>query len=214
MSPSPSPLYCNHCGAANPVGSSACFACQYALDTLEEHELDILLMERYRVLSQVGTGGFGAVYKGVDTSQADKVVAIKQINLQGLSVQEVIEATDGFHREVRLLSGLKHPNLPNILDSFTDPEHWYIAMDFIEGETLEAYLKKRFSTHQEPPLNEVLALGLQLCTVLDYLHTRQPPIIFRDLKPSNIMRTDAGQIYLIDFGIARHFIPGKPKDTI
>ncbi|HEV2474029.1 MAG TPA: serine/threonine-protein kinase, partial [Chthonomonadales bacterium] len=69
---------------------------------------------------------------------------------------------------------------------------------------------------QEPglPLSETLDLGLQLCTVLDYLHTRQPPIIFRDLKPANIMRTPAGQVYLIDFGIARHFIPGKPKDTI
>mgnify|MGYP001205415129 CR=1 FL=1 len=220
MIPSPAPLYCRNCGAANPAGSSVCFACQRVLDALEENEnaqpQDVLLLQRYRILAQLGTGGFGAVYKVMDISQADAIVAIKQINLQGLKPQEIIEATDAFHREVRLLSGLKHPNLPTIHDSFTDPDHWYIVMDFIEGETLEDYLKQRFSVSQQPglPLIEVLALGLQLCTVLDYLHTRHPPIIFRDLKPSNIMYTPAGQLYLIDFGIARHYIPGKPKDTI
>src|SRR5947207_5945286 len=123
MMPLSSPLYCRHCGAANPVGSRACFACQYALDTLEEHEQDILLMERYRVLSQVGTGGFGAVYKAVDTSLADKIVAIKQINLQGLSVQEVIEATDGFHREVRYSPAWSHRILRNTFASFRAREH-------------------------------------------------------------------------------------------
>ena len=217
----PAPLYCAHCGAANPAGSDTCFACQHALDLPEnpEQQQTMLLHERYRLLAQVGTGGFGAVYRAEDLSQDSEVVAVKQINLQGLSAQQKIEATDGFYREVRLLSGLKHQNLPAIHDSFTDPEHWYIVMDFIEGETLETYLKRSFTTQSVGnvaglPLKEVLALGLQLCTVLDYLHTRQPPIIFRDLKPANIMRTPTGQVYLIDFGIARHFIPGKPKDTI
>ncbi len=211
-----SSVYCHHCGAANPVESVTCFACQHALDMTEAQEQTPLLRERYRLRAQVGTGGFGAVYRAEDNAQADAIVAIKQINLGGLSAQEKIEATDGFYREVRLLSGLKHPNLPTIHNSFTDPEHWYIVMDFIDGETLETYMKDRFSGQQEPglPLREVLDLGLQLCAVLDYLHTRQPPIIFRDLKPANIMRTRAGQVYLIDFGIARHFIPGKPKDTI
>ncbi len=217
MQASSSPLYCQHCGAENPVGSSACFACQSPLATCEEggqHVRDELLQERYRILAQVGTGGFGAVYKAVDTLRGDGIVAIKQINLRGLTTQQIIEATDGFHREVRLLSNLKHPNLPAIRDSFTDPQHWYIVMDFIEGENLEAYLKQRSSSQPGLPLDEVFAIGLQLCTVLDYLHTREPAIIFRDLKPSNIMRAPDGRVYLIDFGIARHFVPGKPRDTI
>ena len=214
MLPSSSSLYCRHCGAANAAGSELCFACQQPLSGEQEPE-EVLLKERYRVLAQVGTGGFGAVYRAVD-SQSGTVVAIKQVNLQGLLPQEVIEATDAFNREVRLLSGLKHPHLPAISDTFTDAEHWYIVMDYIEGETLEAYLKQKFaaSASNGLPLDESLALAVQLCTVLDYLHTRQPPIIFRDLKPANIMRTPDGQLYLIDFGIARHFIPGKPKDTI
>ena len=85
-------------------------------------------------------------------------------------------------------------------------------MDFIEGETLEDAIARRAG--QRYTLNEVLEVGLQLCSVLDYLHTRQPPIIFRDLKPANIMCTPAGHLYLIDFGIARHFKPGQSKDTM
>lgn len=85
-------------------------------------------------------------------------------------------------------------------------------MDYIEGETLEEYLNKTPDDYL--PLPEALDVGVQLCDVLDYLHTRQPPIIFRDLKPLNIMRTSSGHLYLIDFGIARHFKPGQAKDTV
>src|SRR5437588_9250768 len=84
-------------------------------------------------------------------------------------------------------------------------------MDFIAGDTLEDYLDKYT---QRPPVDMVLQIRIQRCTVLAYLHTHQPPIIFRDLKPANIMRTADNHVYLIDFGIARHFKPGKTKDTI
>jgi serine/threonine protein kinase len=175
-----------------------------------------LLNQRYRLLSQVGIGGFGAVYKAADTHFGDRLVAIKEISLRGLTPQEAIEATDTFNREVSLLSGLDHPNLPHIYDHFTDPEHWYLVMDFIEGETLEEVLQKNHLPAAPSPftLEEILDMGIQLCTVLDYLHTRQPPIIFRDLKPANIMHTPTGQLYLIDFGIARRFTPGQAKDTM
>src|SRR5258708_23854281 len=83
-------------------------------------------------------------------------------------------------------------------------------MDYIEGETLETYLDK---VGGKLPLEKALSIGLQLRSVLDYLHNRQPPIIFRDLKPANVMFAPAGHIYLIDFGIARHFKPGQSKDT-
>src|SRR5881227_3207606 len=84
-------------------------------------------------------------------------------------------------------------------------------MDFIAGDTLEDYLDQFGPSFS---VEIVLEIGLQLCTVLDYLHSHQPPIIFRDLKPANIMRTADNHVYLIDFGIARHFKPGKAKDTI
>lgn len=230
----PSSLYCPSCGAANSPADILCFACSQSLSKVTPaSKSNSFLRERYRILTQVGTGGFGAVYKAADTQVQGRIVAIKQINLGGLKSREVIEATDAFNREVFLLSDLNHPNLPRIHDHFTDPEHWYMVMDFIEGETLEEYLHKEgigqsyggqplpgleASTaslpHKGVSLHEVLEIGLQLCTVLDYLHTRQPPIIFRDIKPANIMRTPIGQLYLIDFGIARHFKPGQAKDTI
>jgi len=170
-----------------------------------------LLHHRYHIISKIGQGGFGAVYKAEDVQRNDSIVAIKSINLIGLSPQEMIEATDTLNREARLLSGLDHHNLPRIHDHFIDPEHWYLVMDFIEGETLEEYLGHTRDGYL--PVKEVLEIGVQLCTVLHYLHTHQPPIIFRDVKPANIMRTPSGQLYLIDFGIARHFTPGQARDT-
>ncbi|MBO0781426.1 MAG: serine/threonine protein kinase [Ktedonobacteraceae bacterium] len=177
---------------------------------------------RYHIVRQIGEGGYGAVYEARDTFYNNHRVAIKSINLAGLNATEVIEATDGFNREVKLLSGLRHPHLPRVYDHFTDPEHWYLVMDYIDGETLETYLEHSrnqlrylgLSFGGCLPLPEVFNIVLQLCSVLEYLHTLKPPIIFRDLKPANIMRTARGQLYLIDFGIARHFKPGQAKDTI
>ena len=204
-----SPLYCNNCGAANQEQATYCFACG---ESLHAPAKETLLKQRYRILGPVGQGGFGAVYKAVDTQFADRLVAIKEINLSVLTPQEAIEATDAFNREVLLLSGLAHPHLPRLYDHFTDAEHWYLVIDFIEGETLEQYLDKTWDGRL--PREEVIDIGIQLCTVLDYLHTREPSIIFRDLKPANIMRTADGHLYLIDFGIARHFKPGQIRDTM
>src|SRR6266702_44700 len=204
-----SQLYCNNCGAANQEQAGLCFVCEASLHTPSQ---ELLLKERYRILVPVGQGGFGAVYKVEDTYDANRLLALKEINLSALTAQEVIEATAAFNREVRLLSDLTFPNLPRIYDHFTDREHWYLVTDFIEGETLEQYLNRKRSGRL--PLKEVLDIGIQLCRVLDYLHTREPSIIYRDLKPANVMRTSIGHLYLIDFGIARHFKPGQPKDTV
>ncbi len=204
-----SQLYCNNCGAANQEQAGLCFVCEASLHTPSQ---ELLLKERYRILVPVGQGGFGAVYKVEDTYDANRLLALKEINLSALTAQEVIEATAAFNREVRLLSDLTFPNLPRIYDHFTDREHWYLGTDFIEGETLERYLDRTRSGRLPP--KEVLTVGIQLCRVLDYLHTREPSIIFRDLKPANVMRTSTGHLYLIDFGIARHFKPGQPRDTI
>src|SRR6266516_1761845 len=163
-------LYCNNCGAANQKQATHCFACEESLHTTSK---ETLLKQRYRIIGLVGQGGFGAVYKAVDTQSGNRLVAIKAINLSILTAQEVIEATGAFNREVLVLSGLTHPNLPRLNDHFTDTEHWYHVTDFIEGETLERYLDK--TRHGRLPTEEVIDIGIQLCTVLDYLHTRQPP---------------------------------------
>jgi eukaryotic-like serine/threonine-protein kinase len=178
----------------------------------------MLLNDRYRILELVGQGGFGSVYKAADTSFGDRLVAIKAMEQKGLSQEEIAEAATGFKREALMLAHLRHPHLPRIYDHFSDSGRWYLVMDYIDGETLEVYLQKSVRDPHTGkghlPVEEVLDTGLQLCAVLDYLHTRQPPIIFRDLKPANVMRTPERHLYLIDFGIARHFKPGQIKDTM
>jgi len=171
-----------------------------------------LLKQRYRIINQLGKGGFGAVYKAEDTLFGNALRAVKEMSQSSLNAQELNEAIDAFKREAVLLAGLMHQNLPRIYDHFTEGGRWYLVMDFIEGETLEVHHSKMPGGHLL--LEEVLNIGIQLCTVLDYLHTRQPPIIFRDLKPANVMLSPGGHLYLIDFGIARHFKPGKAKDTV
>ncbi|HZS79241.1 MAG TPA: protein kinase [Ktedonobacteraceae bacterium] len=220
-------IYCRRCGASNAAGNVSCSSCGTSLkvtvplpgeSAAVSHLAQLahllpgqLFQNRYHILSQVGTGGFGAVFKAED-KRTRRLVAIKAIGLQGLSPQEIIEATDAFNREVMLLSDLKHPSIPCMYEQFTDPEHWCLVMEFIEGETLETYRAKLATGCL--PFELVLHIGVQLCNVLEYLHSRTPPIIFRDVKPGNIMLTSSGRIYLIDFGVARYFRPGKRKDTI
>lgn len=177
-----------------------------------------LLSGRYRILEQIGQGGFGSVYKAEDTAFGNRLVALKEMEQKGLSQEEITHAAADFKREALLLANLRHPHLPRIYDHFSHAGRWYLVMDYIEGETLEVYQQHvpadPHTGKRQLPVQEVLAIGIQLCLVLDYLHTRQPAIIFRDLKPANIMRTPDKHLYLIDFGIARHFKPGQSKDTI
>jgi serine/threonine protein kinase len=210
---------CSNCGTANPYDAASCCRCAASFKftvPLAPEAVGIpagaivahlktgdLLEKRYRVLGQVGVGGFGAVYKAEDTQEQNRLVAIKEIGLSGLTSQQVIEATGAFNREVTLLSDLKHRSIPCIYAHFTGAQHWYLVMDFIEGMTLESYRLKSASACL--PLEETLALGIRLCDVLDYLHCHHPPIIFRDVKPDNIMLTPDNHLYLIDYGVARYF---------
>src|SRR5947209_10107904 len=126
--------YCVSCGAANPPEAETCFACGLSLkitapllEDAADKNNQHLLQQRYRILAQVGKGGFSAVYKAVDTLFDDHPVAIKAITLSGLKPHEMIEATEAFNREVMVLSGLNHPNLPRIYNHFSDTECWYLA---------------------------------------------------------------------------------------
>ena len=225
----PSQRYCTRCGAANQTLDAFCFACGHPLQATPASPQypvagsatstvtglltpNLLLKQRYRILSPLGKGGFGAVYKAEDLQLGNRLLAVKEMSQSGLSPQETAEATENFKREALLLAVLKHPNLPSIYDHFNEAERWYLVMDFIEGETLEEHLTKKPEGHLS--VEETFQIGIQLCTVLSYLHSHHPPIIFRDLKPANIMLTPEGHLYLIDFGIARYFKPGQTRDTV
>lgn len=218
-------IYCNTCGGANQPGQRFCFSCGKPLTTATATSAQqgfspfstglmppkTLLKQRYRILSAIGKGGMGAVYEAEDIDLGDRLVAVKEMSQHNLTTPaELAAAADNFKREAHLLAKLHNQHLPSIHDYFTEHGRWYLVMSFIPGETLLRYLQTRGG---KLPVEEVLHIGIELCEVLAYLHAQQPPIIFRDLKPSNIMRTPDGQIYLIDFGIARHFKPGQMRDT-
>src|SRR5690242_2982022 len=193
-------LYCPHCGAMNPSSEHTCFACGHALVATASAVPGTPigqrpLRQRYQLLRQIGAGGFGAVYCAVDTQLGSRLVAIKVVSALGLSTEETQEATEGFRREARLLAGLSHPNLPRIYEQFEEDGRSHLVMEFIEGQTLEDYLEEHGG---RLPMKEALRLGLQLTPVLGYLHSHRPPIVFRDLKPGNVMITPDGNIFLID----------------
>ncbi len=207
--------FCDNCGAANTTTARFCQYCAAPLPfthitgTLPEQTL---LSGRYQLETRIGQGGMGAVYKASDTRFNNRPIAIKEMSRTGLSASQIQEAEAAFERESHLLADMLHPNLPRIYDHFTEGERSYLVMDFIEGQTLEDYLAK--AGGDALSLDQVLDWGKQLCDVLSYLHSHQPPIIFRDLKPSNVMISESGHIYLIDFGIARVFKPGQSHDTV
>lgn len=213
--------FCDNCGAANePQATSCCFCgrpLQEAKPTLSGAATgsvlgDVVLKERYRIIAPVGQGGMGTVYRARDIELSNRQVAIKEMNLSGLGPQETKDAAEAFKREATMLADLQHSNLPSVFDYFEEDGRWYLVLSFIQGETLDDYLSR--AKGGKLSLDEVLQMSMHLCAVLNYLHSQYPPIIFRDLKPANIMRTSDGQIYLIDFGVARHFKPGQAKDTV
>jgi serine/threonine protein kinase len=170
-----------------------------------------LLNQRYRLLKTIGQGGMGAVYLAQDTQLGDRLVALKEMSTFRLYPQDLPLVIMQFRQEAHLLASLHHPHLPAIHEYFTENGRWYLIMSFIEGQNLQIILNA--TPDQKIPANEVVRIGIELCDVLEYLHTHEPPIIFRDLKPQNIMITPKGHICLIDFGIARHFKQEQTNDT-
>ncbi|HLI48122.1 MAG TPA: protein kinase [Chthonomonas sp.] len=170
-----------------------------------------ILNERYRILRILGKGGMGTVYMA-EHLHLNTLVAIKEVRLPKASGSEQAphEQETVLH-EAQVLVQLHHPNLPKVTDAFIENDKFYLVMEYIEGVTLEAFLRNQERTHLD--VSKVVAWGIQIADVLDYLHRQDPPIIFRDLKPSNVMLRADGSICLIDFGIARRFQPGASRDT-
>ena len=170
------------------------------------------LQNRYQVIRELGGGGMGTVYLAEDTRLPGRQCAIKQLSPADLAASERNWAIQAFRQEAGMLANLRHPGLTAVTDFFPEGGNWYLVMEFVEGETLEDRLKR--APGGRLPLSEALEITRQLCAVLEYLHALNPPLVFRDLKPGNIMLNAQGQVKLIDFGIARLFKPGQTRDTM
>jgi serine/threonine protein kinase len=144
------------------------------------------------------------VYLAEETCHGHRLVAIKKMRRLGLGTPELVSAQRLFQQEAALLNRLSHPAIPYLYTAFLIEESWHLVIEWIDGATLGS----RLNSGQRFTLEAILSLGKDVCDILGYLHSCQPPIIFRDLNPFNVMLTQDDQIKLIDFGIAREYHPG------
>ncbi|MBS2006940.1 MAG: serine/threonine protein kinase [Cyanobacteria bacterium SZAS TMP-1] len=159
-----------------------------------------VLRNRWQVVDYLGQGGMGTVYLAKDLNLDDRKCVVKKLRDDFFREEDKEKAQQFFLREAKVLSKLQHPNIVLVLDSFREGDDYYLVMEYVEGHNLHDMLKER----EEPFTEEqVLIWARQVCDVLHYLHCNDPPVIYRDLKPSNIMIDTKDRVKLVDFGIAR-----------
>ena len=165
-----------------------------------------LLDGKYKILNEIGHGGMSVVYLALN-ERANKTWAVKEVRKNGANNNEVV--TQGLVAETELLKKLNHPNLPSIVDVIDKNDSFIIVMDYIQGTSLQ----DRVDTYGAQKPEDVIKWARQLCDVLGYLHSRTPAIIYRDMKPANVMLKPDGNVVLIDFGTARETKIGNDRDT-
>jgi len=166
-------------------------------------ESGALINQRYRVTEILGQGGMGSVYRAVDENLGVEVALKENLFMSD-------EYARQFHREAVILASLRHPNLPRVTDHFViEGQGQYLVMDFIEGEDLRQRMDRERTISEE----EVVIIGAAICDALNYLENRTQPIIHRDIKPGNVKITPTGQIFLVDFGLAKMVQSGEATTT-
>ncbi len=159
---------------------------------------------RYRVVKPLGGGGMKMVYLAEDLRLAARPSALAEMVDSFTSPDMQKQAVAAFQREADMLAQLSNEHIPRVFDRFSEQNHHYLVMEFIDGITLEQKLR---DAGGKLPEQDVVEIALQICDTLHYLHNLEPPVIYRDLKPSNVMLAVYDQVKLIDFGIARLFQP-------
>ena len=175
------------------------------MNTGEPLAVNHMLDGRYRISKMLGQGGMGRVYLANDTRLADRPVACKEMII-GDGIQEQ-KAVEDFNREARVLASLSHPAIPQVIDYFGERGRHYLVMEYVAGGDLQHHLDE-LGAGARMPEAKVVWWTRQLLDVLQFLHGQKPPIIYRDLKPGNIMIDHHGRAMLVDFGIARFLPPG------
>ena len=170
-----------------------------------------LLQDRYIIMKRVGGGGMGSVYQARDKRLADRLCAVKEMIELFADANQRAKAVDDFRREAAVLAQLKHPSIPTVYDNFIDGGRYYLVMEWIGGGDLADQMRQRGGTVDEAVVSR---WAVQICDVLDYIHSQVPPIIYRDLKPANLMLDDKNRrVMLVDFGIARIVRPTEKGVT-
>ncbi|MDQ7825443.1 MAG: serine/threonine-protein kinase [Candidatus Eremiobacteraeota bacterium] len=169
--------------------------------------------ERYRIVRGIGCGATGSVYLVHDLQHPAGGVewVMKEVSTAAAGIEEREETVKLFERECAILSALNHPAIPKVIEYFTERESLFLVMEAVRGENLESLVAGAGAPYDA---RRAVDLAMEIVQILEYLHGREPrPLIFRDLKPSNIILTERGKPRLIDFGIARLYDPEKERDT-
>lgn len=169
-------------------------------------EIGSVVDGKYKILSEIGHGGMSVVYLAIN-ERANKTWAIKELRKDG--TVDFSTVRQGLVVETEILKKLSHPHLPSIIDVIDQDDSFLIVMDYIEGRSLDSLLRHGGA---QPP-DKVIEWAKQLCDVLGYLHSRRPPIIYRDMKPGNVMLKPDGNVMLLDFGTAREYKDKSVADT-
>jgi serine/threonine protein kinase, bacterial len=177
------------------------------------HQLEpgTLLLDRYVIVKRVGGGGMGSVYQARDKRLADRLCAVKEMIEMFADQTQRGKAVEDFKREAEVLAQLEHPSIPTVFDYFIEGGRYYLVMRWIGGGDLAEQMKLRGGSVEEAAL---VKWAIQISDVLHYIHSQSPPIIYRDLKPANLMLDDrTGRVMLVDFGIARVVRPTEKGVT-
>ena len=176
-------------------------------DTSNQLQIGSLIDGRYRILTKVGQGGMSIVYLSID-ERSNRQYAVKEIRREGIRDFDTIIAA--FRKEADLLKIMNHPAIPRVVDIIYTNDALILVSDFVEGESLNKILSESGPFSEE----SVLDIARQLCGIFSYLHTMHPPIIYRDMKPANIIMKPDGTVMLLDFGTARQYSNNKVEDTV
>ncbi len=174
-----------------------------------------ILRERYKILRFISQGGMGSIYQAEDLRLEGRLCAVKEVRLDPSLPSETLQQTRAqFQREANVLARLDHPNLPKVSDIFSEADRDYLVMDFVPGKDLRTLMAETRQRGEFLPEREVLAWASQIAEALNYLHGQEPPILHRDVKPSNLKLTPNGVVKLVDFGLVKILAPDDATITI
>lgn len=208
--------HCPSCGRAVPPDAQFCPACGAILDLYQRPHptgrlaAKHLLHGRYAIVRKLAQGGQSAVYLAADMREDGAERAIKEMSEADLSPRDREKTINNFLREAEILFNLQHPALAKVHKFFVEDRKHYLVMEYVAGQNLEDVMMQ---AGRPLEWERVVEWGIALCDVFTYLHEQRPPIIYRDLKPPNVMLTPEGHIKLVDFGIARQLYPTSTQDT-
>jgi serine/threonine protein kinase len=209
---------CVACGSATPADARFCPTCGAPVRSVRPRmgtgllPAQHLLKNRYAIIRKLAQGGQSAVYLARDTYANNTEYAIKEMSESQLDPEKRQQAINDFMREAQILSSLHHPSLARVIEFFIEDSRYFFVMEYLPGHNLEDEMVQ----YRREPLDweDVTRWGIALADVLTYLHSQQPVIIYRDLKPANVMLLPDGNVKLIDFGIARRLYPSRMTDTM